>query len=75
MHDGGQELVYVLSTDNNLYINQLSMKQFKLIGQLGCNVPSGATPNSVAVGRNATAWVNYVASDGLGDHRRPGSTR
>ena len=60
------ELVYVLSTDNNLYSFQPDMKQFTLIGPLGCNVPSSATPNSMAVDRNATAWVNYVADDGLG---------
>ncbi len=57
------ELVYVLSTDNNLWSFDPGAKQFTLIGQLGCNVPGGATPNSMAVDRNATAWVNYVASD------------
>lgn len=61
------ELVYVLSTDNKLYSFQPDMKQFTLIGTLGCNVQDGAQPNSMAVDRNAVAWVNYVASDGAGD--------
>jgi hypothetical protein len=61
------ELVYVLSTSNNLYSFQPAMKQFTLIGQLGCNPPEGATPNSMAVDREANAWVNYVSDDGLGD--------
>jgi hypothetical protein len=57
------ELVYVLSTDNYLYSFDPGKKVFKEIGMLGCNPPSGATPNSMAVDRTATAWVNYVASD------------
>jgi hypothetical protein len=61
------ELVYVLSTSNELYSFKPDTKQFTLIGTLGCNPPDGATPNSMAVDRNATAWVNYVADDGLGD--------
>ncbi len=56
------ELVYVLSTDNNLWSFDPGAQQFTMIGQLGCNVPDGAQPNSMAVDRNATAWVNYVAS-------------
>jgi hypothetical protein len=61
------ELVYVLSTSNELYSFQPDMKQFTKIGTLGCNPPDGASPNSMAVDRNATAWVNYVADDGIGD--------
>ncbi len=56
------ELVYVLSTDNNLWSFDPGAQQFTMIGQLGCNVPDGAQPNSMAVDRNAIAWVNYVAS-------------
>lgn len=59
------ELVYVLSTDNNLWSFAPDQKKFTLIGQLGCNVPAGATPNSMAVDRNAVAWVNYVSSDDI----------
>jgi hypothetical protein len=59
------ELVYVLSVDNKLWSFDPGQKQFTLIGPLGCNVPDGATPNSMAVDRNATAWVNYVASNDI----------
>jgi hypothetical protein len=60
------ELVYVLSTDNNLWSFQPDKKLFTKIGMLGCQVSQSAQPNSMAVDRNATAWVNYVESDGLG---------
>jgi hypothetical protein len=54
------KLVYVLSDANNLYSFNPQAKQFTLIGQLGCN--TGLSPNSMAVDRNAVAWVNYVDS-------------
>jgi hypothetical protein len=57
------ELVYVLSTTNELYSFDPGGKSFKLIGTINCNVSNGAMPNSMAVDRNATAWVNYVSSD------------
>jgi hypothetical protein len=60
------ELVYVLSTSNELYSFDPGQKQFKKIGTINCNVPFGAQPNSMAVDRDANAWVNYVDSDGLG---------
>jgi hypothetical protein len=60
------ELVYVLSTDNHLWSFEPGKKQFIDIGVLGCNVQAGAQPNSMAVDRNADAWVNYVTSNGLG---------
>ncbi len=58
--------VYVLSTDNVLYSFQPDKKLFTKIGPLGCN--TAMQPNSMAVDRNATAWVNYVGSAGLGDN-------
>jgi hypothetical protein len=61
------ELVYVLSTTNQLYSFDPGMKLFKLIGTLNCNVPATAQPNSMAVDRDANAWVNYVDSNGLSD--------
>ena len=61
------ELVYVLSTSNELYSFDPGMKVFKMIGTINCNVPSGAQPNSMAVDRDANAWVNYVDSDGFSD--------
>lgn len=52
------KLVYVLSDDNDLYSFDPPAKKFTLIGQLGCN--TSLSPNSMAVDRNAVAWVNYV---------------
>lgn len=57
--------VYVLSTDNDMYSFQPDKKAFTKIGHLGC--PTTMVPNSMAVDRNATAWVNYVQTDGLND--------
>jgi hypothetical protein len=58
-------LVYVLSSENDLYSFDPPNKVFKKIGPLGCN--NGMSPNSMAVDRNATAWVNYVQNDGFQD--------
>jgi len=55
------KLVYVLSDANDLYSFAPQDKKFTLIGQLNCN--TNLSPNSMAVDRNAVAWVNYV--DGL----------
>jgi hypothetical protein len=61
----GAELVYVLTDSNLLYSFKPDERLFTLIGTLGCN--TGMLPNSMAVDRNAVAWVNYVASDGISD--------
>src|ERR1700733_2761183 len=58
------ELVYVLSAENDLYSFEPDKKLFTKIGPLQCN--TSLSPNSMAVDRNAVAWVNYVADDGLG---------
>jgi hypothetical protein len=58
--------VYLLSSNNSLYRFDPGLKQFTLIGRLGCSPPNGATPNSMAVDRNAMAWVNYVSTDSFG---------
>lgn len=55
------KLVYVVSAENDLYSFQPALLMFKRIGTLGCSA-GAATPNSMAVGRDGTAWVNY--SDG-----------
>lgn len=57
--------VYVLSAQNELYSFQPDKKIFKKVGSLGCN--TSMQPNSMAVDRNAVAWVNYVDSDLFGD--------
>jgi hypothetical protein len=54
------KLVYVVSEENALYSFQPDKGTFTLIGTLDC--PSLASPNSMAVDRSGTAWVNY--SDG-----------
>jgi hypothetical protein len=53
--------VYVLSAENDLYSFAPDKKLFAKIGALGCS--TSLSPNSMAVDRNATAYVNYVADD------------
>ncbi len=55
------DFVYVLSAENNLYSFAPNLKQFTMIGPLGCK--TAMQPNSMAVDRNANAYVNYVQSD------------
>jgi hypothetical protein len=55
------KLVYVVSAENDLYSFKPDKKQFTKIGTLNCNA-GGANPNSMAVDRSGTAWVNF--SDG-----------
>ncbi len=55
------KLVYVVSAEYDLYKFEPDKLAFTKIGALAC--PSGgATPNSMAIDRSGTAWVNY--SDG-----------
>lgn len=55
------KLVYVVSAEYDLYKFEPDKLTFTKIGELAC--PSGgATPNSMAIDRSGTAWVNY--SDG-----------
>jgi hypothetical protein len=53
--------VYVVSEQYDLYKFEPDKLLFTKIGRLACPA-SGATPNSMAVDRSGTAWVNY--SDG-----------
>jgi hypothetical protein len=55
------KLVYVISLENDLYSFRPDKKLFTKIGTLNCPGTSGA-PNSMAIDRSGTAWVNY--SDG-----------
>lgn len=57
------KLIYVLSDANDLYSFRPDQKQFTKIGKLGCQ--TAMQPNSMAVDREAVAWVNYVQFDGL----------
>jgi hypothetical protein len=54
--------VYVLSIENDLYRFAPQGKMFSKIGHLDC--PTTLTPNSMAVDRNAVAWVNYYDPNG-----------
>src|SRR5262245_28764249 len=58
------ELIYVLSVQNDLYSFRPDQKLFEKIGPLQCQTTM--QPNSMAIDRNAVAWVNYVQNDGLG---------
>ncbi len=58
-------LVYVLSDANELYSFRPDMRMFTRIGTLTC--ATSMQPNSMAIDRNAVAWVNYVQSGVLGD--------
>ena len=57
------QLVYVLSTDNDIYSFDPPSKTFTKVSTLGCNVDATTTPNSMAVDREGNAWVNYVTID------------
>ena len=56
---------YVLSSDAVLYRFNPPSKAFTAIGPLSCWAP-GMSPNSMAIDRSGTAWVDYVtfAADG-----------
>jgi hypothetical protein len=34
------------------------------VGELGCDAPTGAVANSMAIDRSGHAWINYYAADG-----------
>jgi hypothetical protein len=57
------DFVYVLSAQNDLYSFAPDKKLFTKIGPLGCS--TSMQPNSMAVDRNAVAYVNYVQGDPL----------
>jgi len=62
------KLVYVLSTDNDIWSFEPANKQFSQVMSLSCPTPNDGNawaPNSMAVDRDAVAWVNYVGSDTL----------
>lgn len=56
------KLVYVVSAENDLYSFKPDALAFSKIGRLDCKSAALATPNSMAVDRSGSAWVNY--SDG-----------
>lgn len=62
------KLVYVLSTDNAIWSFAPAKKEFTFLFSLNCATPNDGnvwSPNSMAIDREAVAWVNYVGSDPL----------
>jgi hypothetical protein len=53
----GADLVYVASEERNLYSFDPTTAAFTLLGNIDC--ASGVYVNSMAIDRNATAWINY----------------
>lgn len=55
------KLVYVVDSTNGLHSFDPSSLKFTTIGTLNCPTTGGggATPNSMAVDRSGTAWVNF----------------
>ena len=53
------ELVYVVSEESDLYSFKPDTLSFTKIGAVACPA-GGALPNSMAVDRSGTAWVNYT---------------
>jgi hypothetical protein len=56
------QLVYVLSSSNEIYSFEPQTKVFTKISTLQCQAGS-MTPNSMAVDRLGNAWVNYVSAN------------
>jgi hypothetical protein len=56
------KLVYVVSAEDDLYSFNPPTATFTKVGHLNCPAQGLATPNSMAIDRSGTAWVNY--SDG-----------
>jgi hypothetical protein len=53
------KLVYVVSAQDDLYSFKPDKLVFTKIGHLSCPAMAGSSPNSMAVDRSGTAWVNY----------------
>src|SRR5262249_53343786 len=59
------KLIYLLDSNNGLHSFDPPSKTLKTIGIMNCS--PNMQPNSMAVDRNAVAWVDYVANNGLED--------
>jgi hypothetical protein len=55
------QLVYVLSTSNDIYSFDPPTKVFTKVSSLQCQA-QGMSPNSMAVDRQGNAWVNYIGA-------------
>ncbi len=58
----GSGLIYVFTTSGELYAFEPPTQRFRRIGLISCpGAPRGfSRPNSMAVDRAGTAWINYV---------------
>lgn len=54
------QFIYTLASDNSLYKFDPPTLTFTLIGKLDCPTSGGVTPFSMAVDRNAQAWVVFT---------------
>ncbi|HQY62415.1 MAG: hypothetical protein IPF92_15300 [Myxococcales bacterium] len=57
--DAASTLVYVITTDNELFSFYPPDASFRLIGRIACPAPAGTTPFSMAVDRNGVAFVAF----------------
>ncbi len=57
--DAAATLVYVITTDNELFSFYPPDASFRLIGRIACPAPAGTTPFSMAVDRNGVAQVLF----------------
>lgn len=55
------KLVYVVTLDSSMYKFDPASLSFTKVGTLQC--PSTGKPNSMAIDRSATAWVNYTSGE------------
>ena len=56
----GAGLVYLLTSRADLYSFRPDALELKRIGHLSCPGSGGELPNSMAVDRSGTAWLNYL---------------
>jgi hypothetical protein len=52
------QLVYVFTTNNEIYSFDPPTKQFTFVASPDC--PTGSQANSMAIDRNLVAWINYI---------------
>lgn len=57
--DSASTLVYVITTDNELFSFFPPDASFRLIGRIACPSPAGTTPFSMAVDRNGVAQILF----------------
>jgi hypothetical protein len=60
------KLIYVVSVDQELYSfnpDTPGLAAYSLVGQLACPSTFGASPQSMSVDRNGTAWVFYDSGE------------